>query len=88
MSCVLMYCIELCVLYGRELSSRGPLPLVIYSEGVGLHVEYPILYYYNKPCGARRPAPCAARLHLMGWAISDGVAHVTSCGTRGYIPHS
>ena len=30
-----------------DLSSRGPLPLLIYSEGTRLQVKYPIWYYYN-----------------------------------------
>ena len=29
-----------------------------------------------------------ARLDLMGWATSDGVAHVLSCGYRGPYPYS
>ena len=32
--------------------------------------------------------PHAARLDLVGWATSDGVAHVLSCGYRGPYPHS
>jgi hypothetical protein len=43
-SCVLMHYIELYVLYGRELSSRGPLPLLIYFEGTMLQVKYPMWY--------------------------------------------
>jgi hypothetical protein len=31
---------------------RGSLPLLIYSEGGGLHVKYPMWYNYNNPCGA------------------------------------
>ena len=31
---------------------------------------------------------CGARLDLMGWATSDGVAHVLSCGYQGPYPHS
>ena len=30
--------------------------------------------------------PHAARLHLLGWATSDGATHVPFCGTRGSIP--
>jgi hypothetical protein len=30
-----------------DLSSRGPIPLLIYSGGGGLQVKYPIWYYYN-----------------------------------------
>jgi hypothetical protein len=30
-----------------DLSSRGPLPLLIYSGGGGLQVKYLIWYYYN-----------------------------------------
>ena len=29
-----------------------------------------------------------ARLDLVGWATSDGVAHILSCGYRGPYPHS
>ena len=29
---------------------------------------------------------CRARLDLVGWATSDGVAHVLSCGYRGSYP--
>ena len=29
-----------------------------------------------------------ARLDLVGWATSDGVAHVLSCGYQGPYPHS
>ena len=29
----------------RDLSTRGPLPLLIYSGGVGLQGKYPIWYY-------------------------------------------
>ena len=39
------------------MSSRGPLPLLIYSGGAGLQVKYPI-WYYTMSCGARRAAPC------------------------------
>ena len=47
----LVYCIE------YMMSSRGPLPLLRYSGGVGLQVKYPI-WYYTMSCGARRAAPC------------------------------
>ena len=46
-------------------------------EEVGLQGKYPI-WYYTIACGARR-----ARLDLVGWATSDGAAHVFSCGYRG-----
>ena len=29
-----------------------------------------------------------ARLDLVGWATSDGAAHVLSCGYRGPYPHT
>ena len=29
---------------------------------------------------------CRARLDLVGWATSDGVVHVLSCGYRGSFP--
>ena len=29
-----------------------------------------------------------ARLDLVGWATSDGAAHVLSCGYRGPYPHN
>ena len=48
----LVYCIDV-----YHLSSRGPLPLLIYSGGVGLQRKYPI-WYYTISCGARRPVPC------------------------------
>jgi len=54
----------------------GPLPLLIYREGTELQAKYPIWYNILLPCGARRPASCAALLHLVGWATSDGAAHV------------
>ena len=47
----LVYCIE------YMMSSRGPLPLLIYSGGAGLQVKYPI-WYYTMSCGARRAVPC------------------------------
>ena len=47
------------------LSVRGPLPLLIYSEGTRLQVKYPIWYNYNI-------MSCSARLHLAGWATSGG----------------
>ena len=47
----LVYCIE------YMMSSRGLLPLLIYSGGIGLQVKYPI-WYYIMSCGARRAAPC------------------------------
>ena len=53
-----------------EISTRGPLPLLIYSGGAGLQVKYHI-WYYTMSCGARR-----ARLDLVGRATSDGAAHV------------
>ena len=31
---------------------------------------------------------CRARLDLVGWATSDGAAHVLSYGYRGPYPHS
>ena len=53
----LVYCIDVYDLY--DLSSRGPLPLLIYCEGTRLQVKYPIWYNYNI-------ASCSARLHLAG----------------------
>ena len=47
----LVYCIE------YMTSSIGPLPLLIYSGGVGLQVKYPI-WYYTMSYDARRAAPC------------------------------
>ena len=35
------------------LSVRGPLPLLIYSEGTRLQVKYPIWYNYNIACSTR-----------------------------------
>ena len=31
---------------------------------------------------------CCARLDLVGWATSDGAAHVLSYGYRGSYPHT
>jgi hypothetical protein len=43
---IVLLCMEMCnEMY--DLSSRGPLPLLIYSGGGGLQVKYPIWYYYN-----------------------------------------
>jgi hypothetical protein len=42
---VLCYIVLSYVVY--DLSSRAPLPLLIYSGGGGLQAEYPIWYYYN-----------------------------------------
>jgi hypothetical protein len=42
---MLCYIILSYVVY--DLSSRGPLPLLIYSEGTRLQVKYSIWYYYN-----------------------------------------
>jgi hypothetical protein len=42
---MLCYIVSSYVVY--DLSSRGPLPLLIYSGGGGLQVKYPIWYYYN-----------------------------------------
>jgi len=63
------------------LSVRGPLPLLIYSEGTRLQVKYPIWYNYNI-------MSCSARLHLAGWATSGGAAHVTHEGIGGLFPHT
>ena len=41
----LVYCIDVYDL--SDLSSRGLLPLLIYSEGTRLQVKYHIWYYYN-----------------------------------------
>ena len=70
----LVYCIE------YMMSSRGPLPLLIYSGGAGLQVKYPI-WYYTMSCGARR-----ARLDLVGWVTSDGATHVVCRGYPRAIP--
>ena len=37
-------------------------------------------------CGARRAAPCSARLHLVGWATPGGAAHVVYRGYPGSYP--
>ena len=58
------------------LSARGPLPLLIYSRGVGLQGKYPI-WYYTIACGARRQR--RACLDPVGRATSDGAAHVLAC---------
>ena len=39
--CIVLRCIQI------NLSSRGPLSLLIYSEETRLQVKYPIWYYYN-----------------------------------------
>ena len=51
----LVYCIEMYV--DVVLSTKGPLPLLIYSGGVGLRGKYPI-WYYTISCGARQPVLC------------------------------
>ena len=76
-----------CIVLRCSLAIRGPLSLLIYSRGVGLQGKYPI-WYYTISYGARRAASCPVRLHPMGWATSDGAAHVLSCGYRGPYPHS
>ena len=37
-------------------------------------------------CGARRAAPCSARLRLVGWTTPGGVAHVVCRGYLGSYP--
>ena len=68
-----------------SMSIRGPLPLLIYSGGVGLQGKYSI-WYNTIACSARRVG--RARLDLVGWATSDGAAHVLSCGYWGSYPHN
>ena len=64
----LVYCIDdVYILTPLDPSSRGPLPLLIYSEGTRLQVKYHIWYYTMS---------CSARLDLVGRATSDGAAHV------------
>jgi len=58
------------------VSSRGPLPLLIYPEGAELQAKYSIWYNNLQPCGACRPASCAARLHIVDRATSNGAAHI------------
>ena len=74
----LVYCIE------YMMSSRGPLPLLIYSRGAGLQVKYHI-WYYTMSCGARRVAPCTSFL----WAGPPLMVRPISClEDRGAYPHS
>ena len=61
----LVYCIEMYV--DVELSTRGPLHLLIYSGGVGLQEKYHI-WYYTISWGARRPVPCTP--------LSCGLGHL------------
>jgi hypothetical protein len=58
--------------------------------GTELQVKYHIWYNImsNTTCSSRCTLMCAARPNLVGWATSDGVAHILSYGTWGYIPHS
>ena len=65
------------------MSTRGPLPLLIYSGGVGLQEKYHI-WYYTISYGARQPVSCTP--YLVGWVTSDGAAHVLSYGYRGSYP--
>jgi len=65
---IVWYCMttDVCI-----LSARGPLPLLIYSRGVGLQGKCPI-WYYTMSCGARWATPC------MPW--SCGLDHLWWCG--------
>ena len=54
------------------MSTRGPLPLLIYSEGVGSQGKYSI-WSYTISYGARRPVPCTP------W--SCGLDHLWWCGS-------
>ena len=63
-----------------NLSSRGPLPLLIYCEGTRLQTNYPIWYNYNI-------ASYSARLHLTGWATSGGAVMYTHEGIGCLFPY-
>ena len=65
------------------MSTRGPLPLLIYSGGVGLQESslFGTVQYLAAHAEQRR-----ARLDLVGWATSDSAAHVLSCEYRGRTP--
>ena len=65
------------------MQTRAPLPLLIYSGGVGLQGKYPIgtIQYL-----VVHVDQCRARLDLVGWATYDSVAHVLSYGYRGVYP--
>ena len=59
------------------LSSRGPLPLLIYYEGIELQVKYSILVQYL--IVALRCTPTSVvrrRLHLVDRTTSDSAAHI------------
>ena len=51
-----LWCIVL-NMRSMEMSTRGPLPLLIYSRGERLQGKYPI-WFYTIFCGAHRPVPC------------------------------
>jgi hypothetical protein len=53
-----------------------------------LVLEYLINHIFLWPYGARGAVSYVTRLDLVGWATSDGAAHVLSCGYRGSYPHS
>jgi hypothetical protein len=74
----------------HDLSATGPLPLLIYSEGTGLQVKYPIWYntMSNTTCSSWYTLTGATRPDLVGWATSDDTAHILSSGTGGISPHT
>ena len=74
----LVNCIEMCPLRGTPAS-----PYIVWRR-VTSKVSYLVLLQCLEVHAKQRRA-C---LDLTGRATSDGAAHVPSCGTRGYIPHS
>ena len=71
----LVYCIEYMML------SRGPLPLLIYSGGAGLSILFGTIQCLAVHVEQRR-----ARLDLLGWATSDGAAHVLGAIPPQLVP--
>jgi len=85
-----MYCIEMYGLFCRciDLDVSCPLGdpyLSLYSleeQGYKESILFGTIQYLAVHAEQRR-----ARLDLVGWATSDGAAHVLSCGYRGPYPH-
>ena len=70
---IVLNCVEIII---SDVSSRGPLPLLIYREGTELQVNYHVWYIISCSLAVHVDQSCAARLHLVGRATSDGAAHI------------
>ena len=71
------------------MSTRGPLPLLIYSGGVGLQGKYPIWYYTISYCSLTVHADqCRAPHALILWAVPPLTMQPMSypVGIWGYTP--